>query len=78
MEITSVKESLRPIVFEKDDDSKLVTFTDSKGVTTIYDLTKESDREKARKLKSYSLHKNLLEELEEFLENAHDEYYEGP
>ena len=78
MEITSVKESLRPIVFSKDDDSDLVTVADSKGVTTIYDLTKESDREKARKLKSYSLHKNLLEELEEFLENAHNEYYEGP
>ena len=79
MEITSVKESLRPIVFSKDDDSDLVTVVDcNQGVTTIYDLTKESDREKARKLKSYSLHKNLLEELEEFLENAHNEYYEGP
>ena len=78
MEITSFEDPSRFIVFSKDYGSDVVKVVDSQGVTTIYDLTKTSDREKAKNLNSFSMNDNLLEDLEEFVTNSHDEYYEGP
>ena len=76
--ISGIEESSRPVVsFIKDYGSQVVRVVDCHGATTIYDLTKASDQEKARNLESFSKNDNLLEDLEEFVTNSHDKYYEG-
>lgn len=80
-ENTSVNKRCLPTVFSTDDndDSEIVKVTDCHGVSTIYDLSKIEDQEKASNTKAQSgLYDSLLEELREFLENSRNPYYEGP